>query len=78
MAVDVVESGVRPRKGMPLPSRTEHQFRSRSSRILLLAKMATQVYDALVVAAAVEFCDRTLTRSTMNWGRRFCCTHSSS
>jgi len=29
------------------------------------------VYDLLLLAAAVEFCDRTLVRSSMNWGRRF-------
>jgi hypothetical protein len=34
-------------------------------------KWQPRVYDALVVAAVVEFCDRILARSSMNWGRRF-------
>lgn len=72
MAVDVVESGVRPQKGM-LPC---HLGQNINFNLEALASFSSQkwqprVYDALVVAAAVEFCDRTLTRSTMNWGRRF-------
>ncbi len=72
MAVDVVESGVRPRKGV-LPC---HLGQNINFDLEALASFSSQkwqprVYDALVVAAAVEFCDRTLTRSTMNWGRRF-------
>lgn len=69
MSVDVVESGVRPRKGM-LPC---HLGQNINFDLEALASFSSQkwqprVYDALVVAAAVEFCDRTLTRSTMNWG----------
>lgn len=29
------------------------------------------IFDTFVIAAVVEFCDRSLSRSSMNWGRRF-------
>lgn len=72
MTVDVVEATSRKRKGM-LPCRIGENIdfdlevlESFSSR-----KWQTTVYDALVLAAAVEFCDRSLARSAMNWGRKF-------
>jgi hypothetical protein len=33
-------------------------------------KWSPVIYDALVVAAAIEFCDRSLARSKIAWGRR--------
>jgi 7-cyano-7-deazaguanine synthase in queuosine biosynthesis len=72
MAVDVLESGMRPSRGaiacvldrnITFDTEALESFSSRN--------WLPVVCDALVVAAAVEFCDRTLKRSTMNWGRRF-------
>lgn len=72
LVVDVVELGSRRRKGA-VACRIDQNIKfdldileSFSSR-----KWQSTVYDALVVAAAVEFCDRSLARSSMNWGRKF-------
>src|SRR5690606_9979386 len=72
LVVDVVEPGSRRRKGA-VACRIDQNIKfdldileSFSSR-----KWQSTVYDALVVAAAVEFCDRSLARSSMNWGRKF-------
>jgi hypothetical protein len=72
MAVDVVEAGDRRRKGM-VPCRLDQNidFDLEALESFSLLKWQTTVYDALVVAAAVEFCDRSLARSAMNWGRKF-------
>jgi hypothetical protein len=72
LSVDVVEEGRHARKntiacelGRNITFSTEllESFSSTNWQAI--------VYDALVVAAAVEFCDGRLVRSTMNWGRRF-------
>src|SRR3546814_4710952 len=67
LVVDVVELGSRRRKGA-VACRIDQNIKfdldileSFSSR-----KWQSTVYDALVVAAAVEFCDRSLARSSMN------------
>jgi 7-cyano-7-deazaguanine synthase in queuosine biosynthesis len=72
LAVDVVEHGGRRRKGA-VGCRIGRNISfdldaldSFSSR-----KWQPIVYDALLVAAVVEFCDRSLSRGAKNWGRRF-------
>jgi hypothetical protein len=72
LAVDVVEPGRRCRKGMSA-CRLGKNINFDVAALESFSSMKWQpiVYDALVVAAAVEFCDRSLARSTMNWGRRF-------
>lgn len=75
LSVDVVEPGVRRRKdaltcrigsNLKFDLETLESFSSR--------KWQPVVYDALLVAAAVEFCDRSLARGTVHWGRRFSVT----
>ena len=73
LAVDVVESAVcAPVKGAsaansePTSPSTSSIFQS-----YFFAEWNPTAYDALLVAAVVEFADRTLRRSTMNWPREF-------
>lgn len=72
LTVDVVEPGGRRRKGA-LECRLDRHIRFDTEILESFSSTNWQavVYDALVVAAAVEFCDRSLGRSAMNWGRRF-------
>lgn len=72
LAVDVVEPGSRRRKNTVacrLGRNINFDFNVLDS--FSSNKWQPVVYDALVVAAAVEFCDRSLARGTVNWGRRF-------
>ena len=72
LEVDVVEAGARRRKGM-VPCRLGQNidFDLEALESFSSIKWQTTVYDVLVVAAVVEFCDRSLARSAMNWGRKF-------
>jgi 7-cyano-7-deazaguanine synthase in queuosine biosynthesis len=72
LTVDVLEAGARRRKGM-VPCRLGQNidFDLEALESFSSIKWQTTVYDALVLAAVVEFCDRSLSRSTMNWGRNF-------
>lgn len=72
VAVDVVERGGRPRSGALACELGRHiSFDTEILESFSSTNWQAVVYDALVVAAAVEFCDRTLGRCAMNWGRRF-------
>lgn len=72
LAVDVVERGGRPRRGAVACELDQHiSFDTEILESFASTNWQAIVYDALVVAAAIEFCDRSLSRSTMNWGRRF-------
>ena len=72
MAVDVVEPGGHPRKGALACRLDRHiSFDTEILESFSSTNWRAVVYDTLVVAAAVEFCDRSLGRSAMNWGRRF-------
>lgn len=72
MAVCVVEPGARQRKGtISCRIGKNINFDLEALASFSSHKWQPLVYDALVVAAAVEFCDRALARSAMNWGRRF-------
>jgi hypothetical protein len=72
LAVDVVESGTRPRKEAVACRIGENiNFDPEALESFSSRKWQATVYDTLVVAGAVEFCDRSLARSAMNWGRRF-------
>jgi hypothetical protein len=73
LTIDVVEHGARRRKGAKA-CRIDKNINFDPAALDSFSSLKWQpvVYDALVVAAAVEFCDRSLARSTMNWGRRFC------
>lgn len=70
--VDVIEPGARARVGAVACELGRHiRFDTELLDSFSSTNWQALVYDALVVAAAVEFCDRRLPRSTMNWGRRF-------
>lgn len=72
LAVEVLEAGARRRKGaVPCRLGENIDFNLEVLETFSSQKWETTVYDALVVAAAVEFCDRSLARSSMNWGRKF-------
>lgn len=72
MAVCVVEPGTRQRKNtIPCRIGKHINFDLEALASFSSHKWQPLVYDALIVAAAVEFCDRALARSAMNWGRRF-------
>lgn len=72
LTVDVVEQGMRRRKGMVACRLGRNiTFDLNALESFSSRKWQPAVYDVLVVAAAVEFCDRSLSRSTGNWGRKF-------
>lgn len=72
LTVDVVEPQGRCRRGAtPCRIGENIKFELDALESFSTKKWQPVVYDALLVAAAVEFCDRTLIRSSMNWGRKF-------
>lgn len=73
LAVDILEPGVRKRHGvMPCYIGKNINFDLEAlSTFASHDKWQPVTYDALLIAAAVEFCDRILVRSSMGWGRRF-------
>lgn len=72
LRVDVVETGQRPRRGRtPCEIGGELKFSTEHLESYCLAQWEPVVFDALVVAAAVEFCDRLQRRKTQHWGRNF-------
>lgn len=72
LAVDVIEANAHQRNGM-MPCRLGRNinFDLEALESFSSLKWQTTVYDTLIVAAAVEFCDRSLARSALNWGRKF-------
>ncbi len=72
LAVDVIEGGTPVRRGyVACALGTNITFSTRILESFSSTNWQAVVYDALVVAASVEFCDRSLARSALNWGRRF-------
>jgi len=72
LAVDVVEAGVRARRARArCELGTNITFNLVDLQSYFFAEWNPTAYDALLVAAVVEFADRTLRRSTMNWPREF-------
>jgi hypothetical protein len=70
--VDVVQSGGKVRADRTRCEIDRHiQFDTSALESFSSTNWRSDVYDALLVAAAVEFCDRKLARSVRNWGRRF-------
>ena len=70
--VDVVERRVKPRKNwVACEIETNLAFDTQTLETYLLADWSPLVFDALLVAAAVEFCDKICRRSTLMWGRSF-------
>jgi len=70
LKVDVVESGTRTRKGcLRCEIDTNVSFDTEKMESYFFAQWEPVLYDALLVAAAVEFCDRTQRRPATGWGR---------
>jgi hypothetical protein len=68
--VDVVEEGARtPRPALPCVIDRNLRFSTDSLESYFFAEWEPVVYDALLVAAAVEYCDRTQRRPALSWGR---------
>lgn len=72
LVVDVIEAGNVARPNAVACELERHiKFDTGILRTFASTKWETIVYDALVVAAAVEFCDRRRARREMVWGRKF-------
>ncbi len=70
--VHVIENGGEPRVGWTTCEIGNHvTFSPESLASYFYADWEPVVFDALLVAAAVEFCDRARKRPTMGWGRQF-------
>ena len=68
--VDVVEPGARTRRGWLRCELGENlKFSTARMESYFFARWEPALYDALLVAAAVEFCDRTQRRPARGWGR---------
>jgi 7-cyano-7-deazaguanine synthase in queuosine biosynthesis len=70
--VDVIEKGASARDGrVTCEIGTHIKFETDSLASYFLAKWEPLVFDALLVAAAVEFCDKLKRRPRLGWGRTF-------
>ena len=71
IAIDVLEDSAARRRGRT-PCRIEEHvsFSTESLETYCVTNWEPIVYDALLVAAAVEFADRTLRRPTLKWDRQ--------
>lgn len=68
--VDVVEKGVRTPRGRVKCVIGEHlMFDTQGIETYCLAAGNPTIYDACVVAAAVQFCDHAMRRPSTGWGR---------
>ena len=72
LIVHVVEPGDRLIKGA-VSCRLDHniEFNIADLESFSFRKWHPIVFDTFLIAAVVEFCDRSLSRSSMSWGRRF-------
>ncbi|RUU07062.1 hypothetical protein EOD08_39085, partial [Mesorhizobium sp. M6A.T.Ca.TU.002.02.2.1] len=67
-AIDVVESGRRPRKGrVAFDLERDLEFNTDALQSYAFARWKPVIYDAMVVAAAIEFADHTVKRPTRGW-----------
>src|SRR5689334_14440174 len=70
--VAVLEKGQRAGQGwLPCVIGENLDFSTTRLESYCLASWKPIVFDALAVAAAVEFCDRVQKRPALGWGRRF-------
>jgi hypothetical protein len=71
ISIDVIESPARKRRGHVACRIGEHvKFSTESLETYCITNWEPIVYDALLVAAAVEFADRTLRRPELKWDRQ--------
>lgn len=72
LRVEVHEPGVRPHKGWTACKIGENlKFSTEELASFCFAKWEPVVFDALLIAAVVEFCDRSKKRRTHFWAREF-------
>lgn len=72
LRVDVIENGCRPKAGWRGCTIGEHiQFSTESLESYFFASWRPVIYDALLLAATIEFCDKLRKRPTMGWRRQF-------
>jgi 7-cyano-7-deazaguanine synthase in queuosine biosynthesis len=70
-AIDVVEAGRRPRKGrIAFDLGRDLEFSTDALRSYAFASWEPVIYDAMVLAAAIEFSDRVIKRPSRGWARR--------
>lgn len=70
-AINVTESSTSKRRGYIRCQIDEHvTFSTAALETYCITNWEPVVYDALLVAAAVEFADRTLRRATLTWSRK--------
>lgn len=70
--VDVIERGQPARRErIPCEIDGDLKFSTEHLESYCLAQWEPVIFDALVVAAAVEFCDRLQRRNSQHWGRAF-------
>ena len=70
-SIDVVESGRRARKGsIAFDLGTDVSFSTTALKSYAFARWEPVIYDALVVAAAIEYGDKVVKRSPRGWTRR--------
>lgn len=72
MRVNVIEKGGNARDGwLTCEIGTHLKFETESLASYFLAKWEPLVFDALLAAAAIEFCDKVKRRPRLGWGRTF-------
>ena len=72
--IDTVEAGSCARRGVLRCDIGENiEFSTTRLELYFFAEWEPVLYDALLVAAAVEFADRTQRRSSLNWEERLPC-----
>ncbi len=70
-AIDVVEVGRRPRKGrVAFDLGRDFKFSTAALEHYAFARWEPVIYDAMVVAAAIEYADRSIKRPTRGWARK--------
>src|ERR1700692_2586807 len=70
--VDVREEGGRARAGrIPCEIGTNLTFKTHNRAAYFFAKWEPVVFDLILLAASVEFCDRIQRRPALGWGRAF-------
>lgn len=69
--IDVVEPGRRPRKGhVAFDTGHDLKFSTAALESYAFARWEPVIYDAMILAAAIEFADRTIKRSSLGWTRK--------
>jgi hypothetical protein len=69
--IDVIEPGLKARKGrIGLDLLNDINFSTEALESYAFARWEPVICDALVVAAAVEYCDRAVKRPLSGWARR--------